>query len=254
MVAIRIEDVASRARRVLLAGGLGLAMAAGLAACGNGGGGADDRVPGDTPAPSPTATATPQGAQPGLNAAEVRRLAKAALLSPDSPLLDGYEPTLEAASTIQAVFAPLQDCKQEEAVDGRRSTYSQVFEGPWPKIEISAHTYDGSSVEVLEQLREIWDSDCTTFEEIDTTSEPYRSERIETVAAPEGVDRAQWVADCAEVTILEDGTGGIVFCTAFVAVGEHVILDIELSGLLNEWEQYADLLGAIATEVLDAQE
>jgi hypothetical protein len=247
---LMMKDVASRAKRLFVSGGIGLALTA-LAACGNGGGAADDVELAGTPTPSPTATE--QSVQPALNAADAMRLARAALLSPDSPLLDNYETTIDELSTNRAEFAPLYDCMQEETVDSRIASYSQRFEGPWPRISVSAHAYEVPAVEVLEQLRETWDSECTTFEENDTP-EPYRSERIAPVAPPDGVDPEQWAADCAEATILEDDTGGIVFCSALVVVGEHIILDVELSGLLPEREQYAELLGAIATEVLAAQE
>lgn len=106
---------------------------------------------------------------------------------------------------------------------------------------------------MLAQLRETWDSECTTFEVTDDP-DPYRSERIETVPAPDGVDPDHWAADCAELTLLEEDLRGIVNCSALVAVGEHVIVAIELQGLVDERDSHVDLLGAIASEVIEAQE
>lgn len=252
-MALSIDEAAivGRMKRWLAAGGVALVVAAGIAGCGDGAAGADDQEPIDASSAPPT-TAEPS-AGPTLKPAEAMRLAEAAMLSPDSPLVDEYEQTQAPLAVNLPEFAPLYDCTGQEVVDGRLSTYRQTFEGPWPKIIVTAYAYDGSAVEVLEQLRDTWDSECGTFEDTDSST-PYRSERIETVSPPDGVESAHWAADCAEVTTLDDGSGGIVFCWALVVVGEHVILDLELSGLLTEWSQYAELLGAIASEVRDSQE
>jgi hypothetical protein len=250
MVTARVERGVSQAMRMLMAGGAGLVVAVGLAACGADGGGPEEA---DVVQTSEPPVAPEESAEPALKPADAMKLARAAILPPDSPLLDDYEPSFEEPTSInEPKFAPLQDCTQEEIVDGRVAASWQVFKGPWPKIDIKAHAYGGPSVEVLGQLREIWDSECTVFEDTDSTT-PYRSERVETIAAPEGVDPAHWAADCAQVTLLDDGADGIVFCSALVAVGEHLILDVRLSGLIVDVEQYEDLLGAIAAEVVAAQ-
>lgn len=251
-----VEATGGQAKRWWAAGGVALVVAVGLVGCAERGADAGDQEPTDAPA-APATTASPTAAEPSggptLKPAEAMRLAQAALLSPDSPLVEDYEQTSEPFSVNLPEFTALFECTGEEVADGRLTSYRQVFEGPWPEIEITAHTYERSSAEVLEQLRETWDSECVTFERTDGST-PYRSERIETVAAPDGVESDHWAADCAEITTLDDGSGGIVFCSALLALGEHVILDVQLSGLLTEWNRYADLLQGIASEVLDSQE
>lgn len=248
-----VDDAAilGRVKRWLAAGGVALVVAAGISGCGDDAPSTDDQEPVDTSSAPPT-TAEPS-AGPTLKPAEAMRLAEAAMLSPDSPLVDEYEQTYAPFSVNLPEFAPLYDCIGQEAVDGRLTSYRQTFEGPWPKIAITAHTYDGSATDVLEQLRDTWDSECVTFEDTDSST-PYRAERIETVSPPDGLESGHWAADCAEVTTLDDGSGGIVFCSALVVVGEHVVLDLQLSGLVTEWSRYAKLLGAIASEIRDSQE
>ncbi|MFC4335701.1 hypothetical protein [Salininema proteolyticum] len=218
-----------------------------VAGCGQGGDtsdGASDETP--------SAEASSEAPKP-VTAIGGGELVKAAMPAEDSPLLEGYEAQIGPESLDPSEKQPLEACADVAANDDAVAAYIAYYEGPRPDTDLYAHAYNADAVAVLAELKSTWDDECDPYE-LDDDGDPVTVERLFEAPAPEGVPEERWAADCAQLTFTSDGNDALAWCTAMVAVGDHVILRIRTSGPYTEAEGYAERMGAIAKEVLAAQE